>query len=78
MSNVSGEYIFQDWDDEQTKIDELNELDENDDELDENDDEVIENLMKIKHILEVGKARALHEQHLGEGKTSDDEEGTTT
>jgi hypothetical protein len=64
---TNDEYVFQDWDDEQTKIDELNVLVES-----------IENLMKIKHILEVGKARALHEQHLGEGKTSDDEEGTTT
>ena len=60
-------YTFISWDHEQETIQNLLSAEES-----------LENLMEIKYILEVGKARALHEQQLGEGLDSDDEIGTTT
>jgi len=66
MSSIAAEgYTFISWDHEQETIQNLSV------------EESLENLMEIKHILEVGRERALLEQQLGEGKTSDDEDGTT-
>ncbi len=67
ISETNEGYIFEGWDHEQETIQNLLSVEES-----------LENLMEIKNVLEVGKARALHEHQLGEGQDSDDETGTTT
>ena len=64
MSSIAGEYTFISWDHEQETIHNLL-----------SEEESLENLMEIKNVLEVGKARAEQEQQMGEGLDSDDEIG---